>query len=67
MTKADWEYATPAGSRSAWMGSYNKEDVCRCGNVADQAAKAGYPDWSVFSCDDRFLRLAPMTAKETNA
>ncbi|MEE8522755.1 MAG: SUMF1/EgtB/PvdO family nonheme iron enzyme [Thermoanaerobaculia bacterium] len=35
-------------------------DVCRFGNVADQAAKRDNPGWSVFECNDTFPRLAPV-------
>ena len=68
LSEAEWEYAARAGAATRFSFGDRNEDLCRHANVADQDAKAKYPDftWAI-DCSDGHANTAPVRSKLANA
>jgi formylglycine-generating enzyme required for sulfatase activity len=65
-TEAEWEYAARAGSGLAYGATGEAGEVCGVANVADAAALARFPGWTVFPCDDKVPGLATVRSFAAN-
>ena len=52
---------------SAGVVARDASGACKSANVADRAAAARYPGWSVESCNDGFAHTAPVGSFAPNA
>ena len=66
LSEAEWEYVARAGTQTArhWGGSDSGQ--CQYANGADAAALAEYPDWTTISCNDGYIRTAPVGLFQPN-
>ncbi len=66
-TENEWEYAVKAGTTSVWYFGADASDLCAHGNVADQALKTKFREWTVVNCDDGSIRMNSVGRYSSNA
>ncbi len=59
-SESEWEYVARAGTSSKYTFGDSENLLCAHGNVADDTAKATYPDWQVAPCADGYTYTAPV-------
>jgi formylglycine-generating enzyme required for sulfatase activity/predicted Ser/Thr protein kinase len=66
-SSSEWEYAARAGGDSAAPWGTHPEEACSHANVADRSAEQRFPGWTVFPCNDGFVKTAPVGSFKPNA
>jgi formylglycine-generating enzyme required for sulfatase activity/predicted Ser/Thr protein kinase len=64
---SEWEYAARAGGEASAPWEANTVDACLDANVADRSAEQRFPGWTVFPCNDGFVKTAPVGSFRPNA
>jgi formylglycine-generating enzyme required for sulfatase activity len=64
-SESEWEYAARAGVTGAHPWS-NESDACKFANIADQAVKRKFTNWTVVGCDDRYAFTSPVGSLKPN-
>ena len=69
LSEAEWEYSTRGGSTGKYSFGEDANELCKYGNIADDAAKAagGLATWTYASCNDGFgIGTAPVGSFRPN-
>ena len=66
LSESEWEYVARAETSSKFF--FGDEDIklCDYANVADKTMKTRFRDWSVLSCEDGYVRTAPVGSYKPN-
>lgn len=65
-TEAEWEYAARAGSSSTFHYGEDQDEICKFANVMDYYGGRYFPIFPAVSCDDDYVRPAPVGSYKPN-